>query len=268
MTRVNSTRTVQASANQTSAWLDLLEALEYQDEEQLMALQPDLKGQHGFIAGRLLEVAEQLNVEKFSAADLEQFFDVPELGVDYDFASTRAWIYRWLLATSSTFEFVTDNRSKFLKWGELSDGQLKGVANCALADARRSRRDMQTGGTVVAPKAATAEALEAGIYRDPSDQAIYKVQKAVHGSGNMYAKKLTVVERTHWSFNGTQSQVFEAVFEFAPGAIRKIQPSWRLSLEEAKAFGALYGICVQCGRTLTDEKSIEAGIGPICAGRI
>jgi hypothetical protein len=40
-----------------------------------------------------------------------------------------------------------------------------------------------------------------------------------------------------------------------------------MSLEEAKAFGRLYGVCVRCGATLTDEQSIEAGIGPVCAGR-
>jgi hypothetical protein len=41
-----------------------------------------------------------------------------------------------------------------------------------------------------------------------------------------------------------------------------------MTVEEAKAFGLLYGRCIVCGRTLTDEKSIADGIGPICAAKV
>ena len=66
---------------------------------------------------------------------------------------------------------------------------------------------------------------------------IFKVQVAVHGSGNLYAK----------------------------GAMRFLSADTKMTLEEAKQFGALYGTCCVCGRTLTNEDSIEAGIGPVCA---
>lgn len=95
---------------------------------------------------------------------------------------------------------------------------------------------------------------EAGMYK--LGDTIYKVQKAVHGSGHLYAKKLVVC---------TDGSV---TFEYAPGALRSLCAEDRMSLEDAKAFGALYGTCCVCGRTLTDEGSIEAGIGPICAGRL
>jgi hypothetical protein len=87
------------------------------------------------------------------------------------------------------------------------------------------------------------------------DGTIAKVQKAVHGSGRLYAKRLVVSET-----GGT--------FEYAPGLIVQLDPGMRLSLEEASAFGKLYGWCIVCGRTLTDEKSIAAGIGPVCGGRL
>jgi hypothetical protein len=35
----------------------------------------------------------------------------------------------------------------------------------------------------------------------------------------------------------------------------------------AKAYGLRTGECCICGRTLTNRVSIDAGIGPICAGR-
>lgn len=89
------------------------------------------------------------------------------------------------------------------------------------------------------------------------DGVIFKVQVAHQGSGNKYAKRLVPGE----GFGAPAS------FEYAPGAIRNLSEDTLLSLEDAKAFGALYGTCCVCGRTLTDETSIAAGIGPICAKR-
>lgn len=112
-------------------------------------------------------------------------------------------------------------------------------------------------GLVALPRVATqtsGDELEAGMYRVGDE--IFKVQRAVHGSGRMYAKRLVV--------DGPG----EAHFEIAQGAIRKLTAEDRMTLEDAKAFGALYGVCCNCGATLTDETSIEAGIGPICAKRI
>jgi len=83
---------------------------------------------------------------------------------------------------------------------------------------------------------------------------IFKVQVAVHGSGNLYAKEL-VRDGDRWTF------------EYARGAMRSLSASSKMSLAEAKEFGALYGTCCVCGRTLTNETSIEEGIGPVCGGR-
>jgi len=96
----------------------------------------------------------------------------------------------------------------------------------------------------------------AGMYRNPLTEEIFKVQKAVHGSGHLYAKILIVHSEG------------SAEFEMASGMVRKIRLAWRMSIEEARKYGALYGVCVRCGRTLTDEYSIANGIGPICAGKI
>lgn len=97
-------------------------------------------------------------------------------------------------------------------------------------------------------KTAHAKVEGQGMFRH--NGKVYKVQKAVHGSGNLYAKILV---------HGT--------FEFAKGMLPKLDESERMTLEEAKEYGKLTGSCCNCGRTLTDEDSIEAGIGPICAGK-
>lgn len=91
---------------------------------------------------------------------------------------------------------------------------------------------------------------EQGIYRT-EDGTVYKVQQA-RSSGNFYAKRLNVE---------TQK------FEYEAGAIRKVTAADRLTLEQAKEFGHQFGVCINCAATLTDPKSVEAGIGPVCAKR-
>lgn len=81
---------------------------------------------------------------------------------------------------------------------------------------------------------------------------IVKVQRAIHGSGNLYAKALVQDEEGDW------------FFEYRPGLIREVSNQTKLTLEQAREWGALYGTCAVCGATLTNETSIEAGIGPVC----
>jgi hypothetical protein len=58
-------------------------------------------------------------------------------------------------------------------------------------------------------------------------------------------------------------------WDYEAGLISKIaRGGWRkMTKEEAASFGRLYGVCLACGRTLTDPESIERGIGPICASK-
>jgi len=96
---------------------------------------------------------------------------------------------------------------------------------------------------------------EDGMYK--MGNTIYKVQwNQTHTA--LYAKELKVQGEGHDA---------EVWFDYAPGAVRNLRPHHKMSLEEAKEFGALYGTCCVCGRTLTNEESIEAGIGPICGSK-
>lgn len=103
-------------------------------------------------------------------------------------------------------------------------------------------------------------AVTEGMYRLPNGD-IYKVQKAVHGSGQLYAKKLVKLEEP----TTVRGQEAHYAFEIARGAIRALRPEYRMTREDAKEFGDLYGCCCRCGTVLTDEASIERGLGPICA---
>lgn len=98
-----------------------------------------------------------------------------------------------------------------------------------------------------------------GMYRDPSSGRIWKVQfNRASGDGRrLYAKALVVdVEPSE----GVKAEIH---FAYAPGAMREIRPEWRMDLEEAKKWGALYGTCVY-GHPLTKESSIKRGMGDKC----
>lgn len=88
-----------------------------------------------------------------------------------------------------------------------------------------------------------------GMHRLGSN--VYKVQRSIHGTGRVYAKRLE-----------------DGRFVYAPGVVKRLSPQTVLTLEEAQELGRLYGTCVVCGRTLTNEQSIEMGIGPVCRGRL
>lgn len=99
----------------------------------------------------------------------------------------------------------------------------------------------------------SGKAAEEGMYR--KDGQIYKIQIAVHGSGRPYAKKLVETDG-EWEFVK------------APGMQFRLTAKDKMTLEEAKEFGKLYGTCCVCGRTLTKEESIAEGIGPVCSGKM
>jgi hypothetical protein len=97
--------------------------------------------------------------------------------------------------------------------------------------------------------------LEDGIYRDAEGE-IFKVYRTVHGANQTVAKRLVTI--------GTGNAKFE--YE-GKRPLRHLTPEMKMTLAQAKEFGAVYGVCCNCCATLTDERSIEAGIGPVCAGR-
>lgn len=96
------------------------------------------------------------------------------------------------------------------------------------------------------------DAPESGIFTMQTTDGFdfYKVVRSQE-SGRYYAKLLTP-ETGKWSYAG-QAPLF------------KLTQGDRITAEQAAKFGHLYGSCVFCSRTLTDERSITAGYGQTCA---
>lgn len=146
--------------------------------------------------------------------------------------------------------------------GQVMRGALSSQGASALIEELLSspKKQGSTSGWTREPLA-PAEEPEDGIYvlkQQGLQDDIFKVYKMVHGSGRQGLKRLVF-----------EPGAKKGRFEFEGLALYKLpKAARRMTLEEAKEFGALYSFCVRCGRTLTDEESIAAGIGPICAGKI
>lgn len=128
-------------------------------------------------------------------------------------------------------------------------------AMLALPERMLAADGLSSSTEVVRTQEAKAEARYAapeGIYFHDGDY--YKVVQAVNGSGRLYARRC---DKGTGKFS-----------HYATGMVYELTESERVTAEQAKAFGDLYGMCMICGRTLTDDDSIARGIGPICAGKM
>jgi len=94
------------------------------------------------------------------------------------------------------------------------------------------------------------QVAEIGMYQT-SDGEVYRVQPS-RETGNLYAKHMLV----------------GGGFEYERGAISRLTPADKMTLAQAKAWGMETGVCCVCGAFLTDEKSVQEGIGPVCAKRL
>lgn len=90
------------------------------------------------------------------------------------------------------------------------------------------------------------------------DEKVYKVQVS-KSSGKPYAKVLVL----------PTVQGKKGTWDYAPGAYVKLasQGAVAVTLEQAKDHGHNHGWCMICGAHLTDPKSVDAGIGPVCASK-
>jgi hypothetical protein len=162
-------------------------------------------------------------------------------------------VVAFVRAYAGTFEFLVSLKRQLTSRGYLSERQYASAAKCLVREQEYQARKAERA----TPAANNEPVATEGMYR-LADGTIFKVQKAVHGSGRLYAKRLIPPSE----FGGS------AQFEYAPGMIYRLTLEDKMTLEQAKEFGALYGTCCVCGRTLTNEVSIAAGIGPICGGRM
>jgi len=119
------------------------------------------------------------------------------------------------------------------------------------------------------PCSVTSPVTEDGVYRIPQTGEIFKVYHTVHGANQQVTKKLVMLADPYTKISrGKEIEVKADFIYMGKAPLRRLTASMRMTLEEAKQYGALYGVCVRCGLTLTREESIERAMGPVCAKKV
>lgn len=153
--------------------------------------------------------------------------------------------------------FTASLHDQLMRRGSLSDKQVAAV----MRDIEKAERTQQVAANAEAlgvPRQGTPTVTEPGVYE--KDEVVYVVKRNQDKTG-LYAKQIRELNSTRLTEAGT---VVEIEFDYAPGAIYKLDPSDKMPLERAKEFTIRYGRCIVCGRDLRKAESVERGIGPIC----
>lgn len=201
--------------------------------------------------------ADQLFADAERAQEAAAFMS--GMGIEEAAIPQESEVRQWLRSYSGSFDFLIDMKARLIAGKDFSPRQVDAIKRCWLREQERladqADRLLDEYYAAVEPLPRFVPVTEAGFFEH--EGSIVKVQRAVHGSGNLYAKRLVIDEASQ-----SGSFVYEA------GLIRKLRESDRLTKERAAELGHLYGMCIVCGATLTDEKSIERGIGPVCFGKL
>ena len=134
-----------------------------------------------------------------------------------------------------------------------------GAPQLAQSDASNFINQLKKCGKRTETGSAATEVTEDGIYR--TDGTIYKVYWNREQT-RLLAKELIIISKGDTA-KGIPAKVR---FDYVGLASRFVNAEDKMPYDEAKEFGALYGICVY-GHPLTDEVSIHLGIGPVCGAR-
>lgn len=201
----------------------------------------------------------------------------------------------WLLANPGIHEYLKEEAAKDNKWsqfpremleaiykfGSLTPGQLaaveKGVARktdwakankkeATTRDARTANAKLDLSGLLNAFAAAVTSGLKAPKLHI-GNLRITRAKDNSRNPGFLYVNLNTDYEdRTYFGKISPDGKFFagrdctDEIFE----DIKKLSGD---VLKAAQAHGALTGNCSMCNRLLTNELSVQLGIGPICRGK-
>ncbi len=99
--------------------------------------------------------------------------------------------------------------------------------------------------------------IDKGNGLDPDDLEEVDVYKLYFPRNGHLAAK--ILQGTSWVYRTGGVSVVRAM--------ATVGKARALTHEEAAAFGKITGTCIACALTLTDERSLDVGYGPVCAKR-
>ena len=199
-----------------------------------------------------------------------------ESEVTADLAAVAA---AYLASYTGGFDFLRDLK---LRGKPLTTGQAKGVLNCMLAEQRKAEAKLN-------PPAPVAIAGMVEYFAEAAKHLKFPKVRLLCGcaEGHEFILTRKGAKSAHPGAIDVLSRAKEwnpKFQDFAPRWFGRVDADGSVTqgrdwahyeatvrrfaenpLEVASEYGRLTGNCCFCGRELTDERSTEAGYGPICA---
>jgi hypothetical protein len=222
-------------------------------------------GYHEYKTARVKREKNRENAQKSKAKKEETALNT--------FAETNPDAYSWMVAKAPTFEFASSMLEALKKYGSLTEKQMASVNKCVESDkARQQQFAKQRTEALNNAKEVTVEAIEVAFnnakengikypklnldtftFKPASETSknfgsIYVTEEGIY-LGKVFKGKFLKVRECN---EDQETRIVEACIDPKASAI---------------AYGKKYGSCSTCGRELTNGKSIELGIGPICADK-
>lgn len=183
------------------------------------------------------------------------------------FAVDQPEVWRWIMANPS-FGFAASMREAVRKYETLTEGQLAAVWKCIDKQAERDKARAEAAvQREAAAKPLDTAALEAAFDKAGGGANLklrfagFAVYPARQHPGTLYVKDggLYLGKITGGRFFQSRDCTPELEERFREVCVDPKAAAVR--------YGRETGCCSVCGRELTNKGSIEAGIGPICAGK-
>jgi hypothetical protein len=174
----------------------------------------------------------------------------------------------WKDLCAARNDFTASLYASLTRWGTLTQnqinawyrGQEKMKAARAATEAKSGEADLSRIREMF--DAATSSGFKKPVYRAEG----LKITLAPATGRN--AGALYVVEIEDDAYQGkVEGVTFKAAREAKGDTLSRLQTIARNPMEAAVRYGRQTGRCSCCGRELTNQASIDAGIGPICAGK-
>ena len=180
------------------------------------------------------------------------------------FEAAHPAAYAWMVSKAPSFGFAASMLKSLQNYGSLTENQLDAVQRCIDNDAKRdTERAQRQAERAAAPvialnalhsvlqKHAKFYAGDLTLSRRREDQLVW----IKHANAEKVIGKIDNGTLTLWNRPGVDNESVRELLNEFEGA----------PLQSAMKYGKLSGRCCSCGRELTNDGSIEAGIGPICA---
>jgi len=189
------------------------------------------------------------------------------------FAAEQPVVWQWMNEQAEKFEFAASLLEALKKYGRLTEKQLVSATKCAVgwqerkakwAAERAINKAKAQDVSIVAIETAFGNARESGIKWPKLRLDTFTFSPAGESGKNPGA--VYVKEGEQYLGKVLQGKFFK-VRDCSTEQEERVLAAANDPKSAAIAYGKKFGSCSVCNRELSNQESIDLGIGPVCAGK-